>query len=124
MTNRTWDKRPVWEQMGIKKFKRDGETIFQWDQYEIALACEDCDYQDWYLQKINGDDRIKIRDFKALAQFIIVVNDHEYDIPYPPLPTEQEIKIKEAQARLDTLNKQRRDIEREIEQLKDGYEDD
>lgn len=123
MNTKSYDKRPIWEQMGIKKFKRDGSDVFQWGEYEIVLDCPDCDYHDFYLKEVDDEERIKIRDFDGLAQFIVTVQNHQYAIPYPPLPTEQEIKIKEAQARLELVNQRRRELEREIERLKDGYEE-
>lgn len=124
MTNNSRDKRPIWEQMGIKKFKRDGETVFQWDRYEIVLECADCDYEDWYLKEVDDEARVEIHDFKELIQFLTVVNDHQYSIPYPPIPTEKEIKLKEARERLESLDKERWQITREIERLKNGYETD
>jgi hypothetical protein len=125
MTSQSWDKRPVWEQMGIKKFKRDSEIVWQWQNLEISTDCYECDAATYYhLRNVKEGHSIRIHDFAEMAAFIKFVGEHGMHMPFEPIPTENQLKIKEAQARLELVNQRRHEIEAEIERLKDGYSDD
>ena len=115
----TFDKRPLWARLGIKKFKRDGDIIYQMGEYEVVENPSD-DYPAIYHLK-KGSTQFRIRDRKALTQFLTAV--FEEDIPFAPLPKEERAKVKALIVEREAAYKRYQELQREIDGIKDGYED-
>lgn len=108
--------------MGIKKFKRDAmQVVYQYRDYEIVEQHYDNYPIDYSLKKKDDDESWIEFDFDALIPFLTAVL--EEDIPFAPLPVEEQEKIKPLLEEKKKLQEALRSIESQIERLKDGYED-
>lgn len=116
--------RPIWEQLNITKVKRGSDTIFTMDEYEIVMRYENSDSGPLFSLRHKDDsedDEVEFENPEALARFIDCIAHQRYQIPFPPLPSENEAKIKEAEARLKLVMARKEEIDYEIRQLKAGY---
>lgn len=116
----TFDKRPLWARLGIKKFKRDGLTIYECGLYEIVEQEFEHDPIAYSLKLKTSDSEISI-DFKPLINFLMSVASE--DIPFGPLPKEERAQVKALMSELKEAEQRVRELRSKIDSIKDGYED-
>lgn len=118
----TMNETPLWQQLGIKKFKRDGHVIYQTKRYEIEMIESDIYPETEYqLRHANSkDDDYLIVDLDDLIPFLTVVKGN--DVPFVKRPSEDHPKVKALQARIRQAEIELSNAKHALENFQEGYD--